>query len=100
MAQAGSQACIKSGKEEKSEDGPVTLIGWIVLLIWADRAPFERIEVLLITVFPVLAGLIVNDIVGLVSGFLPLMGAIIFLGIQLFLAILFAVAYLMTKRQQ
>jgi hypothetical protein len=33
------------------------MLGWTVLLIWADRKPLERKGILLITVFPVIIGL-------------------------------------------
>jgi hypothetical protein len=37
--------------------GAALMAGWTVLLLWADRKPVERRGVLLITVFPVIAGL-------------------------------------------
>ena len=40
------------------------------LLLWADRAPVERRDVLLLTVFPVVVGLAVNEAAGVATGFL------------------------------
>jgi hypothetical protein len=37
--------------------GASLMLGWTVLLIWADREPLERKGILLITVFPVIIGL-------------------------------------------
>jgi hypothetical protein len=37
--------------------GASLMLGWTVLLLWADRKPLERKGVLLITVFPVIIGL-------------------------------------------
>jgi hypothetical protein len=73
------------------------LIGWAVLLTWADRKPFKRKDVLLITICPVLMGLIINDIIGLANGFLLFASAMLFLGIKFFLVILFALSYLKGK---
>jgi len=48
--------------------GASLMIGWTVLLVWADRKPLERKGILLITVFPVIIGLAVSGIYLLVSG--------------------------------
>jgi len=39
------------------------MLGWTALLLWADRKPLERKGVLLITLLPVVLGLVVNEIV-------------------------------------
>jgi hypothetical protein len=73
--------------------GAPLMIGWAVLLLWANLKPVERKGVLLITVFPVLAGLAVTALYGLVSGYLPFFSAA---GIWLFdsaLASLFLFSY-------
>ena len=46
------------------------MFGWTALLLWADRAPVERRDVLLLTVFPVVVGLAVNEAAGVATGFL------------------------------
>lgn len=38
--------------------GASLMLGWVCLLIWADRKPVERKGVLLLTIFPVVVGLI------------------------------------------
>ena len=48
--------------------GASLMIGWTFLLIWADRRPVERRGVLLLTVFPVLFGLIIAGIYAVGTG--------------------------------
>jgi hypothetical protein len=38
--------------------GASLMLGWVCLLLWADRKPVERKGVLLLTIFPVLVSLI------------------------------------------
>ena len=47
------------------------IVGWTVLLIWADRKPAARKGVLLITVFPVITGLLLSGIYSVAVGLLP-----------------------------
>ena len=75
----------------------VMMIGWTVLLVWGYMKPVERKDILLITVFPVVVGLMVSDILSTAAGFLPQMTAILFLVIQISLVILFTVSYILNK---
>ncbi len=43
------------------------MLGWVFLLIWADRKPVERKGVLLLTIFPGLVGLILSGIYAVTS---------------------------------
>lgn len=52
--------------------GASLMLGWTFLLIWADRRPLERRGVLLLTVFPVLFGLIIAGIYAVGTGLVPL----------------------------
>ncbi len=47
--------------------GASLMLGWVCLLIWADRKPVERKGVLLLTIFPVLVGLILSGIYAVTS---------------------------------
>ncbi len=47
------------------------MLGWVFLLIWADRKPIERSGVLLLTVIPVLSGLVFSGAYAVGSGFIP-----------------------------
>jgi len=55
------------------------MLGWAVLLFWADRKPFERRFILLLTIFPVVAGIIISGILAVnsklisIQNILPLM---------------------------
>ena len=42
--------------------GASLMLGWTILLIWADRKPVARKGVLLITLFPVITGLLLAEI--------------------------------------
>ena len=48
--------------------GASLMLGWTFLLMWADRRPVERRGVLLLTVFPVLFGLIISGIYAVATG--------------------------------
>ncbi len=48
------------------------MAGWISLLIWADRKPVERRGVLLLTVIPVLTGLIFSGVHAVTSNLIPI----------------------------
>jgi hypothetical protein len=48
--------------------GASLMLGWTFLLIWADRRPIERRGVLLLTVFPVLLGIIITGIYAVSTG--------------------------------
>jgi hypothetical protein len=51
--------------------GASLMLGWTFLLMWADRRPVERRGVLLLTVFPVLFGLIIAGIYAVATGLIP-----------------------------
>ncbi|MFZ1961879.1 MAG: hypothetical protein WAU78_00145 [Roseiarcus sp.] len=53
--------------------GASLMLGWTALLLWADRKPLERKGVLVITVFPVVLGLALNEIVAVRAGFLSVL---------------------------
>lgn len=48
------------------------MLGWTFLLIWADQKPVERKGVLLLTVFPVLFGLVIGQVLAVISNFITL----------------------------
>jgi hypothetical protein len=48
--------------------GASLMIGWTFLLIWTDRRPVERRGVLILTVFPVLFGIIITGIYAVATG--------------------------------
>jgi hypothetical protein len=50
--------------------GASLMLGWTVLLLWADQDPLTRKGVLLITIFPVITGIVAAEIQAVVSGFI------------------------------
>ncbi len=52
--------------------GASLMLGWSGLLIWADRKPIERKGILLLTIFPVIAGLVINGLWAVSAQFLSL----------------------------
>jgi hypothetical protein len=48
--------------------GASLMLGWTVLLLWADWKPLERKGVLLIALFPVVLGLALNEVAAVRAG--------------------------------
>lgn len=51
--------------------GAALMFGWTVLLLWANMKPLERKGILLITIFPVITGLVATGIWAAASGVFP-----------------------------
>ena len=73
--------------------GASLMLGWTVLLLWADRKPVERKGVLLITVVPVILGMALNEIWGVRAQFIAQGAMIPVWGLQAGLAGLFTFSY-------
>lgn len=73
------------------------MLGWTVLLVWADRKPLERRGVLPITVF-VIAGLAWAGAYAVSAGLVPLSNMIPSWGFQLGLVVLFLYSYFRSGR--
>jgi hypothetical protein len=74
--------------------GAPLMAGWTVLLLWGLGNPFARRDLLIITIVPVLVGLMANDTAAARRGFLrpgPLWAV---RALQIGLVVLFAVAYI------
>lgn len=56
--------------------GAALMFGWTALLVWARVDPVERRGVLLLTAFPVIAGLALAALLGVRAGYIPPSGAI------------------------
>jgi hypothetical protein len=69
------------------------MFGWTVLLLWADRKPTERKGVLLITVFPVITGLLLSGIYAVATGLLSSTKIIPGLAVGVILIILMLYSY-------
>ena len=73
--------------------GASLMIGWTALLIWADRKPLERKGILIITVCPVIIGMVGSIIYAVIAGFIPFEKAMISWIIQGILIALFLYSY-------
>lgn len=77
--------------------GVPLMLGWTFLLIWADRKPVERKGIILLTVFPILFGIIIAEIVIVASNFIAMERMIPFWIFQITLASLYIFSYLNTR---
>jgi len=73
------------------------MLGWTLLLIWADRRPLERRGVLLITNI-VIVGLLATGISAVQVGFVSPTSMAPLLVLQVLLLILFSASYVRTGR--
>jgi hypothetical protein len=81
--------------------GASLMLGWTVLLVWADRKPLERMGVLPITVFPVIAGLMINEGHAVfASKFLFLPAVIPVWILQILLAALFLYGFFQARKHE
>ena len=74
------------------------MLGWTILLLWADRKPVERRGVLILTCIVVLA-LMCTGVFAISLRYLPLGTGISVLVFQVFLIILFGGSYFASRRQ-
>ncbi|MBY9009317.1 MAG: hypothetical protein KGD74_05570 [Candidatus Lokiarchaeota archaeon] len=59
--------------------GAFLMLGWTILLIWADRNPIERKGVLLMTAIPVVVGIMVINILYTYFWFISVITMILFI---------------------
>ncbi len=72
--------------------GAPLMLAWTVLLLWADRKPMERKDILPITLLVVL-GEVLTEISGVAAGFIAAPAMLITWAIQFVLIILFVFSY-------
>lgn len=73
------------------------MLGWTILLLWADRRPLERRGVLMITNFVIL-GLMASGLYAVSAEFMSLTAAGPLLVVQALLMVLFASSYVASRR--
>lgn len=78
--------------------GAHLMIGWTILLLWADQKPVERKDILLITLCPVEAGRLVYLVYALLEGFAAPAQTISNLIIEGIFIAVFAIGYLNAKQ--
>jgi hypothetical protein len=80
--------------------GASLMIGWTVLLIWGSFKPIERRGLLIITVVPVITGIVIAQVYAVESGYIQL-NKMIPLWIHLLLiSIFFIFSFLKTKESK
>jgi len=72
--------------------GAPLMLGWTVILLWADRKPMERKDILLITLLVVL-GEVATEILGVMTGFIAASSMLLTWAIQLIVGVLFVFSY-------
>ena len=79
--------------------GVALMLGWTLLLIWADRKPLERKDILLLTVCPVIVGLMITSVATFTAGFFgTIQDLILNLSIMTILVILMTFSYLNARK--
>ena len=68
-------------------------LGWVFLLIWADRKPMERKGVLLLTIIPVFVGNFISGVYAMSSGLVKAMMMFPSLTMQIIIIVLFGFSY-------
>jgi hypothetical protein len=76
------------------------MLGWTILLIWADRKPLERKGVLIITVFPVVVGIALAGAFLAASGVVSPSSLIPLFIIQACITALFLFSYFFARAKQ
>ena len=72
--------------------GAPLMLCWTILLLWADRKPIERKDVLLITLLVIL-GEVITEIFGVTTGFVAGSAMLLTWILQLILSFLFLLSY-------
>ncbi len=79
--------------------GAPVMLGWTILLFWADRKPLERKGILLCLI-PVISAYILVEIFAILSGFIPIKKVIPIFIIQMIFISLCAVSYLHAQKNR
>jgi drug/metabolite transporter (DMT)-like permease len=74
------------------------MLGWTILLLWADRRPVERRGILIITIVVIL-GLMGSSVFSLSAGFMPARSVVPLLAFQIALIALFSASHALSRRE-
>ena len=74
------------------------MFGWTFLLVWANRKPVERKGVLLLTIFPVITGLLIAGVAAVASGIFPFSKIIPSSLLEIGLIALFGYSYVKARK--
>lgn len=78
----------------------VVIFSWGILLLWANQKPFERKGILLLTIFPVLTGLIASAVFSYSENLISLRQLIPTLIVQIGLIVLLLFSYLNARSSE
>ena len=73
------------------------MIGWTFLLLWADRKPIERRDILLLTIFPVVVGIMISGFFAVDSEFIPIQNILPLWIFNIVLILIYISSYLKAK---
>ena len=79
--------------------GASLMAGWTALLLWGIHRPVERRGVILLTVFPVILGLIGSSVFAAASGLVAMSRITPILGLQVLLGAFFVAAYAVSRHE-
>ena len=77
--------------------GTSLMFGWTLLLVWGYRQPLERKGVLLLTIFPVITGLLATGAYQVVTGAFPLARVLPSMIVGIVLIVLMGFSYFQAK---
>ena len=78
--------------------GGSLMLGWTIILIWGSIKPIERRDLLLMTIFPVITGIIIFQIYAVKVGYIAL-GKMLPIWIHLsIICTLYFISYVKTKK--
>ena len=80
--------------------GAALMFGWTALLLWANRKPMERKGVLILTIFPVITGLLLTGFWAVAAGRFPMQRIIPTTILGLALIILMGFSYWKARRAE
>ena len=70
------------------------MLGWTFLLFWADRKPVERRGILLLTIFPVVIGIMASGLFAVSSDFIQFQNILPLWIFNIILIIIYILSYL------
>jgi hypothetical protein len=73
------------------------VISWTLLLIWADRKPVERKEIIMLTAFPLVSGLLFDTFFAIAVNLASWADVLLIQVVYIFLIVLFTSSYLLTR---
>ncbi|MHA2425672.1 MAG: hypothetical protein ACXAEF_12855, partial [Candidatus Thorarchaeota archaeon] len=74
------------------------MLSWTILLVWADRRPVERRDVIMLTAFPLVSLLLADTFFAIAVGIVTLAEILAIQLAYVFLIVLFTSGYLLTRK--